>query len=96
MHNLVLRLFLIGLVGLGAVQPAMAQYYPAVPPPRYQPIPPPMPGYVWQGGHWRWTGSGYVWMPGHYVLPQLGWHRWVPGHWVIRHGQQIWVPAHWR
>lgn len=72
--------------------------YPAVPPARYEVIPPP-PGpqaiWVWEPGHWHWNGGGYVWVRGHYVRRRPNWVRWVPGHWALERGAWVWVPGHW-
>jgi hypothetical protein len=83
--------------GLLVTGTALAQPYPAVPPPQVENVPPP-PGtnYVWQGGHWQWNGANYGWVPGHYVIRRAGWHQWVPGHWANRYGRWVWVPAHWQ
>ena len=48
---------------------------------RTEVVPVARPGYVWDGGHWRWAGRGYVWVPGHWQPVTDGAH-WVPGHWV--------------
>lgn len=52
----------------------------------------PVPGFVWVGGYWGWSGGRYVWVPG-------GWHRparpgavWVGGYWARRPmGGHVWV-----
>jgi hypothetical protein len=35
-------------------------------------VPPPLPGYAWDPGHWTWDGGQYVWEPGkvHYPTDQ--------------------------
>ena len=62
------------------------------------PLPPP-PGdrYVWEPGHWHWTGAQYVWFRGEYVIRQVGFHNWVVGRWVWSPQAEHWVwrPAHW-
>lgn len=86
------------LSGPALVTTASAQPYPPVPAPRYEVIP-ARPGahYVWQRGHWRWTGAQYVWVPGRWLVRQPHWHAWVPPHWRRdRFGRWIWVPGHWR
>jgi hypothetical protein len=66
------------------------------PPIRVERVPPPPgPGFVWEGGYWRWNGVRYVWVPGRYAHgPRVGAH-WVPGHWVHRPGGWVWVEGHW-
>ncbi|WP_374729594.1 hypothetical protein [Caballeronia choica] len=68
---------------------------PSAPPPmRFEPVPPPRPGYGWDGGHWRWEGGRYVWAPGHWQPVHAG-YRWMPGHWVqTAHGWR-WIDGHW-
>ena len=40
-----------------------------VPPPavRYEPVPPPRPGYVWTPGYWAWRDNHHVWVSGTWV-----------------------------
>lgn len=64
--------------GATALLPAQAQipvpgpYYGgpvyAAPPPRYEPIPNPRPGYHWRPGHWNPHGSRHVWIAGTWVV----------------------------
>ena len=38
---------------------------PSAPPPvRYEAVPAPRVGYVWDHGHWRWDHGRYVWIGG--------------------------------
>jgi|SRR5690349_15498558 hypothetical protein len=100
-HTAVL-LLLTGLAGCvppppPAYAPVAAQLnpYPAVPPPRAEPVPPPpRERLVWQPGHWHWNGASYQWIPGRYV-DQVAGARWVPGHWEQRGGAWGWAPGHW-
>ncbi|SAL20747.1 Tat pathway signal sequence domain-containing protein [Caballeronia arvi] len=67
---------------------------PSAPPaPRYEPVPPPRVGFVWDGGHWNWEGR-YVWVPGHWIEARAG-ARWAPGVWAPFRGQYRYVPGHW-
>jgi WXXGXW repeat (2 copies) len=85
------------LATLGSV-PAFAQAViiaPSPPPPmRTEVVPVARPGYVWDGGHWRWAGGGYKWVPGHWRPVRVGAH-WVPGHWVQRGPNWRWIEGHW-
>lgn len=87
-----------GLVAASAV-PALAQPlnpYGAVPPPRYEPVPPPpSPRYIWVPGHWNWNGVRYVWIPGRYVIRQPHYGHYVPGRWFWNGAAWVWRPAHW-
>ncbi len=68
---------------------------PSAPPPmRAEAVPPGRPGYVWDEGHWRWSGRGYEWVPGHWRPMRAG-ARWVPGHWVQRGPNWRWVEGYW-
>lgn len=48
---------------------------------------PPVAGYIWLGGYWRWTGERHVWVAGHWEAPRPGYH-WVAHRWV--HGPNGW------
>ena len=68
---------------------------PSAPPPmRTEVVPVARPGYVWDGGHWRWSGRDYIWVPGHWRPVQVG-ARWIPGHWVQRGPNWHWIEGHW-
>jgi hypothetical protein len=68
---------------------------PSAPPaPRVEVAPGVRPGYVWDGGHWRWAGHGYAWEPGHWRAVRVGYH-WAPGHWGRRGPNWVWVEGHW-
>lgn len=66
----------------------------APPAARYEVVPAPRGGYVWDRGHWRWQRGGYVWVPGHWQRVRVGYH-WRPGHWARRGPNWAWVPGHW-
>ena len=98
---LTIGILTLAIAGLGLTDLALAQPPQPngpVPPPRYEPVPPP-PGdrYVWEPGHWHWTGAQYVWFRGEYVIRQGGFHAWVVGRWVWSPQAEHWVwrPAHW-
>jgi len=68
---------------------------PSAPPPvRYEAVPAPRTGYVWDRGHWRWDRGRYVWVPGHWQRVRVG-YAWRPGHWARRGPNWVWVPGHW-
>jgi hypothetical protein len=95
------RALTIGFLTLGLAGPALAQPpmpYGPIPPPRYEAVPPPPGGaYIWEPGHWHWTGVQYVWIRGHYVIRQAHYHHWMEGHWAWspQANQWVWQPAHW-
>ena len=85
-----------GLISVVLAQPP--QPNGPVPPPRYEPVPsPPGDRYVWEPGHWHWTGAQYAWFRGEYVIRQVGFHNWVVGRWTWSPQAEHWVwrPAHW-
>jgi len=69
------------------------------PPPQREVIPPP-PGppevFVWQPGHWRWSGRAYFWQPGHWQQRPEHVSEWIPPHWDERNGGFFFVEGHWR
>ncbi|MGF6757294.1 YXWGXW repeat-containing protein [Paraburkholderia sp. GAS334] len=73
----------------------VAIYAPSAPPAvRYEPVPEPRPGYVWDHGHWRWERGHYVWIAGHWQPERVG-HHWVPGHWVAHGPNWRWIEGRW-
>lgn len=54
--------------------------------------------FVWDPGHWHWTGQDYVWMAGNYVERPYRGSTWVPGRWADDDHDGIWIytPGHWR
>lgn len=63
------------------------------------PIPQGPAGYfVWDPGHWHWTGQEFVWLGGHYVERPYRGSTWVPGAWAQDESKTtwIWTPGHWR
>lgn len=66
----------------------------APPAPRYERVPAPRAGYVWESGHWRWNGNRYVWVAGH-------WERERPGYafhgprWIERNGRWEYQARRW-
>ncbi|AVS89980.1 hypothetical protein C8238_18470 [Paracidovorax avenae] len=75
-----------------APAPVVLERWSAPPPPRYERVPPPRRGMVWEQGHWEWRGRGHVWVPGHwlrarpgYVYRQPGWVQ-QGSRWEMRRG----------
>lgn len=85
-------------IAVGGSGIAWAQDYPPVPPPMVEAAPPAPPvggTYIWEPGHWQWTGTTYAWVGGHYVVREPAWRAFVPGHWENTGAAWVWVPGHW-
>jgi hypothetical protein len=55
---------------------------------------PPVAGYIWTGGYWRWTGERHVWVAGQWRAPRPGF-RWVEHRWVRGPGGYHFEEGHW-
>ena len=79
-------------------QPAAAQVsvYLDVPPPapRYEVIPAPRAGYVWQPGFWEYRGDRHYWRRGHWVRERPGYY-WHPSRWQQRDGRWYLERGRW-
>jgi hypothetical protein len=42
------------------------------PPPRYEVVPRPRPGYIWAPGYWSWSGHNHDWRAGHWERVREG------------------------
>jgi len=76
----------INVPGLVAVAP---------PPARFEPLPPPRPGYVWVPGNWQYRENTYAWNQG-YWQPARPDYEYAPGRWVRADGGWRWVEPNWR
>lgn len=76
----------INVPGLVAVAP---------PPARFEPLPPPRPGYVWVPGNWQYRENAYAWYQG-YWQPARPDYDYAPGRWVRADGGWRWVEPNWR
>ncbi len=82
----------IGLLPLPAAAQLSVYLDVAPPAPRYEVVPAPRAGYVWQPGYWDWRGDRHYWRKGYWVRERPGyyWHpsRWENdnGRWVMREG----------
>jgi len=76
----------IGLVPLPAAA-AVSVYLDVAPPaPRYEVLPAPRHGYVWQPGFWEWRGDRYYWRKGYWVRERPGYY-FHPSRWEQRDGR---------
>ncbi|WP_332825753.1 hypothetical protein [Ramlibacter sp.] len=61
----------------------------APPPPVYEVVPRPRPGFVWSPGHYQWRGDRYVWLSGQWLQARPG-YAWQAPHWQ-RRGDGSWI-----
>ena len=81
----------------GAISvPAQAQIivHVAPPPERYEVVPGPRRGYVWEAGHWEWNGRRHIWVAGHWERVRVG-YRHVGPRWVERDGRWEYHARRW-
>jgi hypothetical protein len=68
------------------------------PPPIYEAVPQPRPGYVWAPGQYRLVQQRYVWAPGQWQAARQG-YRYVPDTWERVHvgnrDQWAYHPSRW-
>ena len=99
---------IVSVVDLAKVQPLLAQADDMAPPspdaivttpppaPLPENVPPPLPGYAWDPGHWTWDGGQYVWEPGKYTVQPTNGATFTPGSWQQFSGGWAWVDGRWR
>ena len=76
-------------------EPARVDYITvAPPPPRYEPIPAPRPGFIWSPGYWDWRGNRHIWISGGWVASRPGYVYTEP-RWVQRDGRWLREEARW-
>ncbi|HXZ61005.1 MAG TPA: YXWGXW repeat-containing protein [Steroidobacteraceae bacterium] len=68
---------------------------PPPPLPVYEQPPPPVEGYIWTPGLWRWGVEGYYWVPGTWVAPPQVGFLWTPGYWALVGAVYLFHPGHW-
>ena len=107
-RKLLLAALATASIGFTAVPAAAAvDVFIDVAPPaaRYEVVPAPRAGYVWQPGYWAWADDRHVWRKGHWVRERKGyyWHptRWEhrDGRWYLERGRwdrQRWNEARYR
>lgn len=66
----------------------------APPPPRYEPVPVPRPGYIWAPGYWEWRSNRHVWIGGSWIAARPGYVYSQP-HWAQRDGRWYRQEARW-
>jgi hypothetical protein len=81
-----------GAVSVPARADIVVQFAP--PAPRYEVVPPPRHGYVWENGHWEWRGGRYVWTKGHFERERLGYVH-VQPRWTEHNGRWHYEARRW-
>jgi hypothetical protein len=66
----------------------------ALPAPRYERIPRPRHGYVWQPGYWDWQGDRYDWTAGFWVAERPG-YLYSQVNYAQRNGRWYIEPSRW-
>jgi hypothetical protein len=66
----------------------------APPAPRYEVVPAPRHGYVWEPGYWDWRHGRYAWVQGHWIREKRGMY-WHPSHWEHRDGRWVLERGGW-
>ena len=90
---------MLGMLLAGAPAAQAQPPFPPVPQLKYEPVPPapgPEQDYLWQPGHWDWTGAKYAWVQGTWIERHLGYHEYRQGVWVRHSGDWEWSSAHWQ
>jgi hypothetical protein len=84
----------IGILPLPAAA-AVSVYLDVAPPaPRYEVVPAPRAGYVWQPGYWDWRGDRHYWRKGYWVRERPGYY-WHPSRWEQRDGRWFMRQGGW-
>jgi hypothetical protein len=66
----------------------------APPAPRYEVMPAPRHGYVWEPGFYDYRHGHYMWVPGHWIRERRGMY-WHPSRWVERDGRWTLERGRW-
>ena len=86
----------LAAASIGCAVPAFAAvdlYVDVAPPaPRYEVVPAPRAGYVWQPGYWQWSEGRHRWHKGYWVKERHNMY-WHPNRWEERDGRYHFVPG---
>jgi len=93
-----LLLAALAAASISSAVPAFAAvdfYIETAPPaPRYEVVPAPRAGYVWQPGYWQWVDGRHTWHRGFWVKERHGYY-WHPSRWEERDGRYHFVKGSW-
>jgi hypothetical protein len=94
-RKLLLAALAVSSIGITPLASAAVNLYvdTAPPAPRYEVVPAPRAGYVWQSGYWDWNNGHHNWHKGYWVKEKHGYYyhpsRWEQrdGRWTLEHGR---------
>jgi hypothetical protein len=93
-----LLLAALAATSISCAVPAFAalDVYVDAPPPaaRYEVVPAPRAGFVWQPGYWDWSHGRHAWHKGYWVKERRGYY-WHPSRWEERNGRYHLVQGRW-
>lgn len=84
----------VGAVPLPAAAAVDIYLDTAPPAPRYEVVPAPRRGYVWQPGYWEWRDGHHLWHRGYWVRERKGMY-WHPSRWEHRDGRWHFERGRW-
>jgi len=88
----------LGILGMASVGQAARLEFDigvAPPPERYEVVPAPRDGFIYERGHYAWDGNNYVWRDGQFIRHREG-HVYTP-YLFERRGEKTWHfrSGHW-
>lgn len=95
-RKLLLAALAVSAIGIAPLPAAAAAVYIdiAPPAPRYEVVPAPRAGYVWQPGVWEWRDGRHHWKKGYWVRERHGYY-WHPTRWEQRDGKWYMERGRW-
>jgi hypothetical protein len=66
----------------------------APPQPRYERVPRPRAGHLWEPGHWEWRGNRHEWISGIWIVQRPG-YVYTPHNWYQRDGSWYMEQGRW-
>ena len=94
-RKLLLAALAFSSIGIAPLASAASIYVDIAPPaPRYEVVPAPRAGYVWQEGYWDWEHGRHHWHKGYWVKERHGMY-WHPSRWEEREGRYHFVQGRW-
>jgi hypothetical protein len=63
---------ILACAGIAQARSVEVEITTAPPPERYEVVPPPRAGFVYERGHYTWDGHAYVWTEGRFIEERPG------------------------